>query len=174
MKVKRIIFSGQIIIGLVLGLFVFRYCTKQDYTWSDKRIIIKGTLRTKPTTQWIFRGGSKINIEINESPIIFQSPGYYYSDYMSKEAAVFLKSNDSIQLNVLEYDYKRALQNPDSLQKSRPKIEFYGLESNHKQLVDKKALLDIEQPNGFALFLIIFSFCSILIITGYIKLMDNL
>lgn len=174
MKFKRIFFTIQIIIGLVIGMFTFRHCSKQDYNWSDKRIIIDGTLKSKPSINWIFRGGSKIRLEINESPIIFQSPGYYYSEYMSKDAVGILHPNDSVRLNVLEYDYKNSLQKDNISQKNRLKVEFYGLEHNKKQLVDKRALLDIEQPNGFMIFLILFALCTFITITGYINLIDNL
>ena len=173
MRLKRILFLTQIVLGFVLAGLVLRNCSRTDYNWSNKMIQIKGTIKQKPFISRGSRSGSDLNIEINELPLKLRSPGYEYYDFLRKDIVDHLFINDSITFIILEYDYRNYLKRKEKNPDIKYSIDFYGLSKLNKQYVDNKAL-DVERPNDLAVFLLLFSFCSILIITGFLNLTDTL
>ena len=134
---------------------------------------IKGTIKQKPYISRGSRSGSNLNFEINEFSLKFSSPGYEYYDFMRKDIVDHLFKNDSVTLTILEYDYKNYLKRKEKNPDIKYPMDFYGLLKLNKQYVDNKAL-NVERPNDLAVFFILFSFCCILIISGFLNLTDTM
>ena len=171
MNKLKYLYIGQILAGFVLIIIFLKGCMNEDYNWSEKRLLIKGTVKDLPIMTYDDSSEPTLTFTINELLMDFNTKGYKYDDCVNVNLQYDLKQNDTVEITVLDYDYRNEIKTQNYI--FSKSIPFYGLKYKEKEYIYKDRL-KIRPPNFFMEFLLKSAICIVLIVFGFYKLLDNL